>query len=401
MSNTDTNTNTDTNRATPQPHLVASPFAAPGAGSALAAHIATAGAQQNQSRELAETQARYMMAERFPRDERVAMDRILNAFSRPKLAEKAAYQFARGGTDITGPSIRAAEAIAQQWGNMDSGWREIARGSDASGVPFSEVEAFCIDLQARNVKRLQFIVRHWRDTKQGGYKLKDERDVYELCANQAQRRVRACILASIPGDVTDAAMDQSEVTLKATADTSPAAMAKLVEAFAGMQVSREQIEKRIQRRLDAIAPAQVVALRRIYASLRDDISTPDDWFEVAPARDVTNTGAATGASALAGALDATKGASAARRAARASKQAATPEAPVANVANVDAETGEITLDPAQLRSRIAACPDLDVLALLNDDVLTLPEGDTKHALLIAIAGRTLALSPRTSTREGA
>lgn len=259
--------------------VIESPFAA----RAVVAPHDSAGSRQNQSRELAETQTKYLMAERFPRDEVAAMDRILNAFSRPTLAEKAAYQFARGGSDIAGPSIRAAEAIAQQWGNMDSGWRELQRGTDPSGVPFSEVEAFCIDLQSRNSKRLQFIVRHWRDTKQGGYKLKDERDIYELCANQAQRRLRACILASVPGDVTEAAMQQADVTLKAKADTSPEAMVKMVEAFSAFGVTREHIEKRIQRRLDAIQPAQVVSLKRIYASLRDDMSAPKDWFEMGEA----------------------------------------------------------------------------------------------------------------------
>lgn len=259
--------------------VIESPFAARGE----VAQTESAGARQNQSRELAETQTKYLMAERFPRDERAAMDRILNAFGRRTLAEKAAYQFARGGTDIAGPSIRAAEAIAQQWGNMDSGWRELQRGVDAGGVPFSEVEAFCVDLQARNTKRLTFIVRHWRDTKSGGYKLKDERDIYELCANQAQRRLRACILASIPGDVTEAAMQQADATLKASADTSPEAMAKMLEAFMPFGVTKDHIEKRIQRRLDAIQPAQVVSLKRIYASLRDDMSTPGEWFEMGDA----------------------------------------------------------------------------------------------------------------------
>lgn len=258
--------------------MIESPFASP--RTALAAATDSAGSRQNQSRELAETQTKYLMAERFPRNEVAAMDRILNAFSRPTLAEKAAYQFARGGSDIAGPSIRAAEAIAQQWGNMDSGWREMQRGTDATGVPFSEVEAFCIDLQARNTKRLTFIVRHWRDTKKGGYKLTDERDIYELCANQAQRRLRACILASIPGDVTEAAMQQADVTLKSKADTSPEAMQKMAAAFAEFGVQREHIEKRIQRRIDAITPAQVVSLKRIYVSLRDDMSVAADWFEI-------------------------------------------------------------------------------------------------------------------------
>jgi hypothetical protein len=257
--------------------LVQSPF-----GGASNVQAMTSGTQQAQSRELAETQVRYLMAQRFPRDAVANMDRILNAFTRPTLAEKAQYQFARGGSDISGPSIRAAEAVAQQWGNLDQGFRELSRGIDANGVPFSEVEAYCTDLESRSSKRLQFIVKHWRDTKRGGYKLTDERDIYELIANQAQRRVRACILAMVPGDVIDAAMEQANTTLHAKADTSPEAMQKMVAAFEAYGVKKEHIEKRIQRRLEAIQPAQVVTLKRIYASMRDEMSVASDWFDIEP-----------------------------------------------------------------------------------------------------------------------
>lgn len=249
-------------------------------GTAVAQRSDNLGAMAVQSREMSETQAKYMMAQHFPRDVIGNMDRILNAFTRPNLAEKSQYQFARGGSDIVGPSIRAAEAIAQQWGNMEFGFRELSRAVGADGVPYSDVEAFAVDLESRNRRPLQFIVKHWRDTKQGGYKLKDERDIYELIANNAQRRVRACILAMIPGDVIDAAMQQAEVTLRTKADTSQEAMAKMVEAFAAFGVNKEHIEKRIQRRLDTIQPAQVVMLKRVYASLRDDMSVPGDWFEI-------------------------------------------------------------------------------------------------------------------------
>lgn len=257
--------------------LVESPF---GTSEPSGELVETASARQLQSRELAETQTKYLMAQQFPRDERKAMDGIINAFSRSGLAERSQYQYSRGGTDIAGPSIHASQAIAQQWGNVEMGWRELSRGIDAKGIPFSEVEAYAIDLQARVPSRITFIVKHWRDTKQGGYKLKDERDIYELCANQAQRRKRACILSVLPQDVIDTAMSQATVTLNAKADNSPAAMAKMLEAFAAFDITKEQIEKRIQRRIDTITPAQVVSLKRIYASIRDDMSEPGDWFDV-------------------------------------------------------------------------------------------------------------------------
>lgn len=53
----------------------------------------------------------------------------------------------------------------------------------------------------------------------------------------------------------------------------------LVEGFARFGVSKVQIEKRIQRRIDAIQPAQVISLRNIWKSIRDGMSAPDEWFE--------------------------------------------------------------------------------------------------------------------------
>lgn len=346
--------------------IVESPFAA----RAVTAQAESAGARQNQSRELAEMQTKYLMAEKFPRNEVAAMDRILNAFTRPTLAEKAQYQFARGGSDIAGPSIRAAEAIAQQWGNIETGWRELSRGIDPAGVPYSEIEAFCVDLQSRNAKRLAFIVRHWRDTKQGGYKLKDERDVYELCANQAQRRLRACILASIPGDVTEAAMQQAEVTLRAKADTGPEAMAKMLEAFAGFGVTKEHIEKRIQRRLDAITPAQVVTLKRIYASLRDEMSVPGEWFDM---------GEAPPPSDAAGSLEKVRAAAAAK------KGASRPPArdlDAEQAAGLDAATnaGSITKSYAEVRAALEGAKDADVLEAAADMISLVADGQQQAEL---------------------
>ncbi|CAJ7417882.1 Uncharacterised protein [Burkholderia pseudomallei] len=255
-------------------HAIESPF-----GNTRAELAQTAGARQGQSREIAEMQVTYLMAQQFPRDPKAAMDRILDAFTRLSLAEKSQYEYSRGGTEIRGPSIKAMEAIAAEWENIDVKWRILSRGVDARGIPFSEVEASATDTQTRTRKSIAFIVSHWRDTKTGGYALKDERDVYELCANMAQRRVRACIEAVIPTDVIEAAMAQADTTLQKV-DTSPEAVQKMLAAFQPFGVTKAHIEKRIQRALDTIKPTQMVTLKRIYASLRDSMSEPSDWFDV-------------------------------------------------------------------------------------------------------------------------
>lgn len=235
---------------------------------------ANAAADTDQTRAIAETQAAMVIAKRFPRDQIAAMDRILQAFTRPTLAESAMYSYSRGGTDITGPSIRAAETLAQCWGNIQFGVRELEQRNGESTV---EAFAWDIETNARQVKVFQ--VPHLRYTKKGSYKLEDPRDVYELVANQGARRLRACILGIIPGDVTEQAMRQCETTLRTKIEVTPDLIKSLLAKFAEHGVMQAQIEKRIQRHMDAITPALVVQLGKIYNSLKDGMSTPSEWFE--------------------------------------------------------------------------------------------------------------------------
>jgi hypothetical protein len=275
---------TENENDAPQRGMIPSPFA----DKAIAPRASNnAIADTSQAREIAEVQAAMIIAQRFPRDPIGAMDRILRACTRPSLAEGALYSYSRGGQEITGPSIRLAETAAQAWGNMTFGVRELEQRNGASTV-----EAFAWDMETNTRQVKVFQVEHKRHTKRGAYKLEDPRDIYELVANQGARRLRSCILGVIPGDVIEAAVKQCEETLHASADTSPEALKKIVDAFQKFDVTREQIEKRIQCRLDAIRPAQVVQLKKVYASLRDGMSVAADWFEQPPtdAEDAPKTG---------------------------------------------------------------------------------------------------------------
>jgi hypothetical protein len=241
-----------------------------------------------QQRVMAEVQSTVVLAKRFPRNQIEALDRILMACQRPGLAEQALYTYARGGTEITGPSIRLAEALAQGWGNIQYGVKELEQRNGESTV-----EAFCWDVETNTRQVKVFQVKHERHTKKGNYRLEDPRDIYEMVANNAARRLRACILGIIPGDVIESAVAQCEITQKAKADTSPEALKKLVDVFGAYSITKEQIEKRIQRRLDTITPAQLISLRKIYNSLKDGMSTAADWFELVPRKveDATPQGA--------------------------------------------------------------------------------------------------------------
>ena len=239
-------------------------------------------ANSDAERAIQEVQAAMVIAKKFPRDSIDAMDRILNACTRSSLANTALYCYTRGGQEITGPSIRLAEAIAQEWGNMQFGIRELSTENGRSTV-----EAFAWDIQSNTKQVKTFQVAHSRKARGQVTTLTDPRDIYELIANHGARRMRACILSVIPGDVVEAAVNQCEVTQANNVDVSPEAIQKMIAAFSeSFSVTKEMIEKRIGKRCEAINASQLLNLRRIFQSLKDGMSKQSDWFEFAVVEDI-------------------------------------------------------------------------------------------------------------------
>jgi len=95
----------------------------------------TAGIQVEVSRAAQEVMAAITSAKKFPRDEHSATQKILTACKRPALAEVAMYSYPRGGTQITGPSIRLAEVLAQNWGNVHHGVMELEKDANQTICP--------------------------------------------------------------------------------------------------------------------------------------------------------------------------------------------------------------------------------------------------------------------------
>lgn len=236
------------------------------------------------ARESQEVQAMMVIAKRFPRDPIDAMDRIIKSCTRQTLAQSAVYSYPRGGQSVEGPSIRLAETLAQEWGNIQYGIRELSQSNGESTV-----EAFAWDIQTNTRQVKVFQVPHVRYSKKGKQILTDPRDIYEVVANNGARRLRACILGVIPGDVIEAAMEQCSITLKANADVSIDGLKKIASIFQeNFNVTQEMIGKRYQCKFESLRPAQVVQLRTIYQSMKDGMSQPRDWFDVEPEKQVIN-----------------------------------------------------------------------------------------------------------------
>lgn len=225
-------------------------------------------------RAIAEVQAKLVIALRNPRKPARAYDQVIATCQRYEFAEDATYSYKRGSETIGGPSIRLAEEIARAWGNIEFGTRELSR---KDGV--SEMEAYCWDLQTNTQSSQKFTVKHVRDTKSGQYPVKGERDIYEVTANMAGRRLRARILAIVPPDLVSAALEECARTL-AKGDGNPLAdrIAKAVAAFSKLGVNKFHLESRLKHPVDAITGEELSELIRIHNSIRDGQSAASDWF---------------------------------------------------------------------------------------------------------------------------
>lgn len=227
-----------------------------------------------------EVQAAMVIAKRFPRNETAALTRILTACKRRALAECSAYSYQRGDTTVVGPTIRLAEMLAQNWGNLDFGIIELERK-----VGESTVMAYAWDLETNTRQTKIFSVKHTRTSKKGGvkqtYVLDDPRDIYEMVANQGARRLRTCILGVIPGDIVDAAIVECENTLKkAGGEPLIDRVRKMVAAFNEIGVYQQMIETRFKHKIEITTEQEFVQMRRIYTAIKDGMGKREDYFTV-------------------------------------------------------------------------------------------------------------------------
>jgi hypothetical protein len=237
-------------------------------------HVNAGTIEIESSRAIAEAQGKLVIAKRFPRNEALAYDEAMQACRRMGLAEDAFFSFPRGGQTVSGATVHLARELARVWGNIEYNIRELSR---KDGV--SEMQAFAWDLQTNTLVTQNFTVRHWRDTKSGGYLLTDERDIYELTANQGSRRLRSCIFAVLPSDLVSAAEAECKKTLAGNNDEPlKERVRKLIAAFGKYGVTAAMIESRLGHSLDAVLPEELAELRSIWNSIKDGATKAGEWF---------------------------------------------------------------------------------------------------------------------------
>ena len=238
--------------------------------------VGSVNAQAAKSREMAEVQSQIFLAKQFPRNEVQAEMKIIEACKRKGLAETALYSYPRGkGNMVTGPSIRLAETVAQYWGNINFGIKELEQKQGESTVV-----AYAWDMESNTRQEKVFQVKHERHSRTGVQKLTDPRDIYELVANNGARRLRACILGVIPGDIIDNAITQCQATLEG--GYNEPLKDRLVKALRHFKekygITQEMIEERLGHNYESFNEQDYVQLRSIYQSLQDGMAKREDFF---------------------------------------------------------------------------------------------------------------------------
>lgn len=233
-------------------------------------------AQSSSSREMEEVKVAIFMARQSPRNVFQSEQRILDACKRPSLAQTAVYSYPRGGARVEGPSIRLAEVLAQNWGNLSFGVKELEQREGESVAM-----AYAWDLETNVRQEKVFTVKHSKKANGNIKKLDDPRDIYEHVANNGARRLRSCILGIIPGDIVETAVEECNRTLQGN-NKGPLKdrVANALKAFKDKyRVTQEMVENRFGYKADAFTEYDYADLIKIFNSLKDGMSKVEDWFD--------------------------------------------------------------------------------------------------------------------------
>jgi len=250
---------------------------------------ATQATQVEQARAVAEVAASVFAAAERPRDEDLAIARFKRSCVRMEFAQRAFYNYPRGGKRLTDVTIRFAIEAARCWGNMTSGSAEIERRPGQSTVV-----AFAWDLETNFTRRTTFVSPHsgYTDTPEQGEDgrprpartLVAVRDVRENNQSAGSRVERQQILAALPPWFVEMGKGWCAETIAKQGGGKPIEdrRRQMVETFEAIGARREELIRRIGAPVDSWTEVDLATLTVIGQSIRIGESSLEDEFERKP-----------------------------------------------------------------------------------------------------------------------
>ena len=227
------------------------------------------------ARDVAEVLGQMSIAKKFPRDLKLVEKKLMEICSNKSFAEDSYYIVPRGKEEIEGGSIRLAEAVACCYGNINFG---ISTEEKEDGES-TDYTVYAIDLESNVRIQRTFNRKHIR--KAGGkiYKVTGPQPVYEIVAADAGKRLRACLFNVVPKYLVDLARKKCKQTLAEASHASREEIInRIIVAFKEFNVSKSDLELKIEKQLTAIDANDLTILRGTLNTLKQGIMTRDEIF---------------------------------------------------------------------------------------------------------------------------
>lgn len=240
--------------------------------------------------------ARYLVACQRPRDWSTVRQKMLAECRRPGFAEVARYKKPiGGGRFVEGESIRFAEAVARNMGNVSTDVLVIDEDNEKRviRVTTTDIESntsFSSDIlvkktvERRLVKDGQTVISSRRNSAGDIVHLVEASDdeVLTKQGNLISKATRNNLMRLLPGDILDDCMIQVQQTLAKGAKEDPdAARKKLLDAFGFFNIMPTDIGEYLGHDPNMVSPAELDDLRKVYASIKTE-GTP--WAQIMAAK---------------------------------------------------------------------------------------------------------------------
>jgi hypothetical protein len=241
-------------------------------------------------------EARYVMAERHPRDLDVVREKLLKECKRPGFADVARYR-KPVGKGVEGPSIRFAEAAIRVMSNVgveqmniyDDREKRIVRVSVVdyeSNTPYSSDITVEKTVERRSVKDGDEVLRT-RQNKAGNLLYiiaATEDDLLNKQNALISKAIRTNGIRLLPGDIVEECMEQVlETQQNRDAQDPDASKRRIFDSFAAIGIGADQLKKWLGHEANQLTQKEIFDLRGMYSAIRDGETT---WREIMEGKDV-------------------------------------------------------------------------------------------------------------------
>ncbi len=242
----------------------------------------------------ASVQAKYVMAERRPRDEETVRTKLLRDCQRPSFAAGATYRVPRAGGAITGLSIRFAEAAVRAMGNI---WCEsfIIHEDAQKRITRNRV----VDLENNTTHErdvtIEKIVERSRPGPRGhvGQRVNSQGQAVflvrcteeELSMKEAalsSKAMRTLMLRMVPGWLQEECKEAIFSTQRQADAVDPdAAKRRIIDKFSEIHVMPADLVRYLGHSVEHCTPTELDDLRGVHAAVKDGECS---WSDILAAR---------------------------------------------------------------------------------------------------------------------